>query len=134
MQNLSKSQKKTLLDNPNVLKITESHVVFTPAFKIKAVELYASGKLPDEIFEASGIDPKFFIPDFCRSCLRRWAKKHEAQGASSLKSDSRGRSASGRPAKMNLESLSLNDLKAIIAIQEDLIEDLKKKKALAKKN
>lgn len=46
-------------------------------------------------FEASGIDPKFFIPDFCRSCLRRWAKKHEAQGASSLKSGSRDRSASG---------------------------------------
>lgn len=133
MQNLSKSQEKALLDNPNVLKITENHVVFTPAFKIKAVELYISGVVPDEIFKESGIDPQIFIPDFCRSCLRRWVEKYETHGKSSLKSDSRGRSASGRPAKMNLESLSLDDLKAIIVIQEDLIEDLKKKKALAKK-
>jgi hypothetical protein len=134
MQNLSKSQGRALLDNSNVLKITESHVVFTPAFKIKATELFLSGEPPEEIFKNHGIDPRFFVPDFCRSCLRRWAEKLETQGKSSFKTDSRGSGSTGRPAETNLDSLSMDDLKAIIAIQEDMIEDLKKKKALAKKS
>ena len=133
MQNFSKSQERILLDNPNVEKITDSHVVFTGTFKIKAVALYHEGESPDAIFLKNGIDPKFFIPDFCRNCLKRWAKKQELDGKASFKKESRGHGATGRPTKPDLDSLSMEDLKDIIAVQEELIEILKKKKALARK-
>ena len=56
MQSFTQSQKTKLLTNPNVLKITENHLVFAPEFKIKAVELYCVGMPVDEIFEAYGFD------------------------------------------------------------------------------
>ena len=96
MQNLSKAHKKALLESPYVEKITESHVVFTPKFKIKAVELFLSGKAPDEIFISNGIDPSFFIPDFCRSCIKRWVPKYETSGKDAFNLETRG---SGTPTK-----------------------------------
>jgi transposase-like protein len=133
MQNLSRAHKKALLENPNVVKITESHVVFTPKFKIRAVELYLAGNSPAEIFQSNGIDPQIFIPDFCRSCIKRWVVKYEANGKDALKSDARGSGTPTKPVKSNLDSYSMDDLKAIIIVQEEMIEELKKKKALARK-
>lgn len=133
MQNLSKSDKRALLENPNVEKITESHVVFTPKFKIKAVELYLSGKSPEDIFLSYGIEPSVFIPDFCRSCIKRWLLKYEANGKDSFKSETRGSGTPTKPVTNKLDSYSVEDLKAIIIVQEEMIEELKKKKALARK-
>ena len=46
MQNLTKNQKKTLLSNPNVLKLLEKQVIFKPEFKVRAVELLLEGLPP----------------------------------------------------------------------------------------
>lgn len=133
MQNLSKAHKKALLENPNVVKITESHVVFTPKFKIKAVELYLSGTSPVDIFLSHGIDPSIFIPDFCRNCIKRWVTKYESDGKNAFSSETRGSGTPTKPVKANLDSYSMDDLKSIILVQEEMIEELKKRKALARK-
>ena len=133
MQNLSMSQKRALLKNPNVAKITDSHVVFTLKFKIKAVELYLSGKSAEDIFISNGIEPSMFIPDFCRSCIKRWVLKFETNGKDAFKIETRGSGTPTKPVTNNLDSYSVEDLKAIIIVQEEMIEELKKKKALARK-
>lgn len=131
MQNFTPYQKKVLLENMNVQKITENHLVFTSEFKIKAVEFYLKGMSADEIFISHGFDANFFEKDYFRSNLRRWKVKYEKEGKNSLKEETRGNT--GRPKSVDIDSYSLEDLKAIVFIQDEIIEELKKKKALAKK-
>lgn len=131
MQNFTPHQKKVLLENPNVLKITENHLVFTSDFKIKAVEFNLKGMSADEIFIAHGFDPNFFEKDYFRYNIKRWKLKYENEGKDSLKQDTRGNT--GRPKSVDLDNYSMDDLRAIVFIQDEIIEELKKKKALAKK-
>jgi len=133
MQNLSNAHKKALLENPNVVKITESHVVFNPKFKLKAVELYLAGTSPTDIFLSNGIEPCFFIPDFCRNCIKRWVSKYQSDGKNAFIRETRGSGTHTKPVKANLDSYSMDDLKSIILVQEEMIEELKKRKALARK-
>ena len=133
MSNLSDYQKRKLLDNPNIEKITENHIVFTAAFKIKAVESYFQGLIPEQIFLEAGIQTDFFSADYPRMCIKKWKKKYTKEGKDSFKTESRGSGATGRPRKVNPEELTMDELRAIIDIQRDLIEHLKKKKALTKK-
>jgi hypothetical protein len=134
MQRLSEEQKMVLLKNPNVLKITDSHVVYTPAFKVLAVERNAKGEPPSQIFLSNGIDPGFFKdPKYCDSCLKRWRSKYKSKGKYSLTEEARGRKINIQ-SDDSLDDMELDDLKAIILIQQDIISQIKKKKALIKKN
>lgn len=134
MQRLTEEQKKVLLKNPHVLKITDSHVVYTPAFKVLAVERNAKGEPPSEIFSSNGIDPSFFKdPKYCDSCLKRWRIKYKSKGKYSLTEEARGRKISIQ-SDDTLDDMELDDLKALILIQQDIISQIKKKKALIKKN
>ena len=131
VQNFTPNQKKVLLENPNVLKITENHLVFIPEFKIKAVEFYLKGMNADEIFISHGFNPKFFEKDYFRLAIKRWKIKYETEGKNSLSEETRGNT--GRPKSVDLDDYSMEDLRAIVFIQDEIIEELKKKKALAKK-
>ena len=131
MQNFTPKQKKVLLENPNVLKITENHLVFIPEFKIKAVEFYLKGMSADEIFLSHGFEANYFEKDYFRSNLKRWKIKYETEGKKSLIEESRGNT--GRPKSVDLNNYSIEDLRAIVFIQDEIIEELKKMKALAKK-
>lgn len=131
MQNFTPQQKKVLLENPNVQKITDNHLVFNPDFKIKAVEFYLKGMTADEIFISHGFESSFFEKEYFRLCIKRWKFKYDAQGKESLREDTRG--STGRPKSVDLEEYSIEDLRAIVFIQDEIIEEIKKKKALAKK-
>lgn len=133
MQNLSLKQQKELLLNQNVQKLTDKHVVFKPKFKIKAVKQYFNGKSPSEIFSEAGIDLSWFADDYSKSCLKRWVKKHREGGFDSLKDDERGKGATGRPKSESKEKLSYEELEAVVKMQKEVIAELKKRKALAKK-
>lgn len=133
MSILSDYQKRKLLDNPNIEKITENQVSFTAAFKIKAVESYFQGIKPEQIFLDAEINTDFFSADYPRMCIKKWKKKYLDQGKDSFKTENRGSGATGRPRKANPEELTIDELRAVIDIQRDLIEHLKKKKALTKK-
>ena len=132
MQELTKYQRKILLKNPNVKEITDKHVVYTSEFKIHAVESYYQGVLPDEIFKRAEIRIDFFKKHYTVSCIKRWRIKYKKMGKSSLIDDYRGKSrGGGRPKKS--ENLTYEELRAIVDIQKEVIEELKKKRALARK-
>jgi len=133
MQELSDYQRKELLKNPNVEKITEKHVVFTSKFKIKAVELYFDGKSPKQIFEDAGIKTHYFKSNYPQFCIKKWKKKYLEKGKESFDIELRGSSKVGRPKKENLDELTYEELRAVIDIQREVIEELKKRKALVKK-
>jgi hypothetical protein len=133
MQELSDYQRKELLLNPNVEKITEKHVVFTSKFKIKAVELYFDGKSPNNIFEDAGIKTHYFKPKYSQLCIKKWKKKYLEQGKESFSIELRGSSKVGRPRKENLDELTYEEMRVVIEIQREVIEELKKRKALVKK-
>lgn len=133
MRKLTSTQQAELLKNPNVQKITDSSVVYTPAFKIRATKSYLGGANPEQIFRDAGIPPEFFKNEYCRFCLKRWADKYKTEGPDSLKEDKRGLGSTGRPKTEDLNELTYEELKALVEIQKGVIEDLVKKRALAKK-
>jgi transposase len=133
MQELSDYQRRILSKNPNVEKLTEKHVVYTSKFKISAVEKYLNGKTANEVFEDAQINPKFFIPDYCHSCIKRWKKKYLEEGKASLKNSQTGKKSTGRPKKVNTDEMTVAEMKALIEVQQEVIEMLKKNRALAKK-
>ena len=133
MHKLTSEQQMRLQTNPNVEKITEGSVVYKASFKIKATKSYLSGNNPDQIFRDAGIPPEFFKADYCRYCLKRWSEKFKIGGAESLMEDNRGKGSAGRPCNENLDELTYEELKALVEIQKGVIDDLVKKRALAKK-
>ena len=135
MHHLTNVQKRTLLENPNVEEITDKHIHYSGAFKIKAVESYLKGERPDQIFEKSGINPTLFEENYCLYTLKRWKKKYEEDGRDSLRISNTGLKSTGRPINENLDELSYEELQTIVEIQRKIITELelKKKLALAKK-
>ena len=133
MNQLSDYQRRKLLENPNVESITESHVHFAGEFKIWAVENYLKGKRPDDLFIEAVIDLSFFEEKYASSCLKRWKKKYINEGKASLLINLTGINSTGRPVEEKHDHLSYEELVELVAIQKEIIADLKKKKALAKK-
>lgn len=133
MHHLSDYQRRKLQENPNIQKITEKHVVFTTKFKIKSVEAYLKGFSAKEIFENAQINLDYFKPLYAKFCIKKWKKKYIEDGKESFSIDKRGSGSSGRPKKENLDELTYEELRAVVEIQRGVIEELKKKRALAKK-
>lgn len=132
MSQFKAATKEALMLSGFVLKITEKHVVFSPAFKLKAIAEHEQGKPPEEIFSEVGINPAWFPKNYCGHCLKRWRKKSREDGEESLLKDKRG-----RPRKVksvdDLDTYTKEELKDVIRLQELFIENLKKQKALSKK-
>jgi len=133
MQELSDQERLLLLKNPNIERITEKHVVFSSSFKIQAVEKYLKGQSPVDIFKDAKIDPNLFIKNYCQSCIKRWKKKYFETGKSSLRTSETGKKATGRPKLVNAEEMTVEEMKAVIEVQQEVIDMLKKNRALAKK-
>lgn len=131
MKHLSPTARKRLEASPWVEKLTEKQVHFTAAFKIKALELSEQGHLAPEIFRIHGLDPNDFKEGYCGYLLKKWRIRKRSQGESSFLSESRGRKR--LPDGANLDEYTVEELKVIISVQEEMITLLKKKKALAVK-
>lgn len=131
MRKLTSLQKKVLEKSPHVLRTTDSHVIYSAEFKLLAIKRYDEGFGPAEIFEEYGLKFDFFNHEYYPTNLKRWRKIFQKHGESGFSVENRGRE--GRPSRVTIDDLSLNELKALVEIQRDVIEQLKKKKALAKK-
>lgn len=126
MQKLTAQQKKILEKSSHVARTTDSHVVFTEEFKAESLRLFEEGIPSPEIFDRYGLKLEFFKENYYSSNLKRWRKTARETG--SLK---RGRPR--KAASVTIDDLSINDLRALVEIQMGVIEELKKKRALAKK-
>jgi hypothetical protein len=84
MHELSVNQRKTLLKNPNVEKITEKQVIFTSKFKVKSVESFIGGLSAEEIFKSAKINTDFFKESYARLCIGKWKQSILRMGKNHL--------------------------------------------------
>lgn len=133
MHSFTPKQRSRLLTNRNVQDVSEKTISFIPEFKIKSVQQYLDGISPDQIFESAGLPLDFFKEDYARQCIKRWLKKYKEEGEDSLRIDERGKGGSGRPKEERLEELSYDELLALVEIQKEALNELRKQKALEKK-
>lgn len=117
---LNDFDRKNLERNPNVLKVTDKNVAYTPAFKMKAVKLASEGMPYDEIFSQAGIDVSIFGPQYSRKCINRWKSfSSEAE----IKKERRGTKATGRPKGRKFKSLE--DENAYLRAENDFLKKLR---------
>ena len=131
MLNLSDKERQSLEANPFVLSVGPSQVQFTAKFKIQALKLHSQGIRPSDIFTQLGIDLNIFLKEYPKKCLTRWKKIVAEQGEEGLKTERRGKGATGRPKKEKLSGERA--LHARIAILEGQVDFLKKLRALEEK-
>lgn len=132
MKNINKLERQKLLNNKNVLKLTDKHVVYTKEFKLQATKDHLNGTIAEEIFTSAGIDLSLFKKHYATYALKRWKKKYLELGDSAFEADKRGSGkGSGRP--KSSKSLTYEELLAVVEIQQKVIEKVKKMKALASK-
>lgn len=130
MKKWSEADKKALLSNKYVSKITGSQVTFSPTFKIKAVEMNLEGKSPRDIFFSLGIDPAYFVSDYPKKTISRWRKIYLEKGKDALKEENRGQGSTGRP-KKEYDPNDMDSVRARLAYLEAENDFLKKLHALA---
>ena len=133
MHIITEQLRQKLLKNSNVELVTTNQVRYTGIFKATAVKRYLNGEMPNDIFISAGLDPKDFVYKYCASCIKRWKTKWEKDGLVSLKQRKPVKKSPGRPKSENPNELSYEELLTVVEIQREVIEELKKSKALAKK-
>ena len=129
MAKLSELDRKRLLKNKHVLKITDDRVIYTPDFKIYAVSENLKGRNPAEIFREAGVDIDLFGDDYPKYTLRRWRKVHKGRGEVGFKENLQGKNSKGRP-KKKFDPEDLESMRERIAYLEAENEFLKKLRAL----
>lgn len=129
MAELSDSDRKRLLKNKHVLKITAERITYTAEFKIHAVKENFKGKTPSAIFREAGIELSHFGADYPKDCLKRWRRMHKDRGEKGLKENLQGKNSTGRP-KKEFDPQDLDSMKERIAYLEAENEFLKKLRAL----
>lgn len=134
MLTFSDQQKQKILKNDNVLNFTETQIVFSPTFKLKAVSLSKKGESGSKIFADAGFDFGTFSVRYMNGRIHRWSRIYAKEGKSAFMSEKRGKKSTGRPKKQNfdIENLSREDLLAIIDVQKEIIAEIKKRQALKK--
>ena len=119
----SDSDRKDLESNPNVEKVTTSHVVYTLKFKLHALKKYDQGITPKRIFTDAKIDLTLFPDSYAKNTIRRW----RTRGSEGIKHETRG--SSTKP-KRTSEYASLEEEIAHLKAENWI---LKKLQALAEK-
>ncbi len=99
MVKLSDSHRKVLEKNPNVLRIKNSRITYTPEFKIKAVKAFLNGEDPSDIFKDAKFDLSLFHPRFPGKAILRWKQVYDQKGEAGLREERRGKGSPGRPKK-----------------------------------
>ncbi len=129
MADLSDSERKRLLKNKYILKITDERVIYTPEFKIFAVKENLKGRSPVEIFREAGIELCLFGDDYPKDTVKRWRKVFKSRGEQGLQENLQGKKSTGRP-KKKFDPDDIDSMKERIAYLEAENEFLKKIRAL----
>lgn len=99
MSNLyfTQEQQALLSKNPYITKVSNKSITYLEDFKIHAINEYAKGKGPSQIFKEAGIDPKLIGEKNPMRSLARWRTIYFKEGHLGLTGEKRGRSGSARP-------------------------------------
>lgn len=95
--------RSRLLQNKNVLKVSEATITYSPDFKVRAVRAnITEGTPPYLIFLEAGFDLDLIGPNTPSRCVRRWRKVFKQRGEQGLRDDQRGKGSKGRPLEREL--------------------------------
>jgi hypothetical protein len=133
MRNLSKEQKDQLLKSKSVVSVSESQVVYSPDFKKLAIRLRNEGMHPHDIFIEGDLDLDFIDFPYMRKTIDRWCDLHDQYGDDYFKVETRGTNKKPKLDNNDLDNWTDEDLKTLILVYEQMVEDLGKKKASTKK-
>ncbi|MEC0304318.1 HTH domain-containing protein, partial [Terribacillus saccharophilus] len=73
-------QQKQLEANPNVLKVSDRSITYSPAFKVAAVKENLNGKGPYQIFTEHGFDVSIIGEKKPKQCVKRWRDTFQKYG------------------------------------------------------
>lgn len=120
-------QMERLEQNPNVVKVSERSITYSPAFKIQAVKENLAGKGPQQIFIEHGFDLSLLGRSYPKDTVKRWRKLYEKYGEEIFFKERRGKGSTGRPSTKELTpEQKLKKAEARIAYLEAENEFLKK--------
>jgi transposase-like protein len=81
-----------LLQNENVLRVSDKTLTYSPDFKVRAVrESVVEGKPPHLIFLDAGFDLDLIGHDTPKHRLKKWRKVFAQRGEQGLRDDRRGK-------------------------------------------
>jgi transposase len=123
----TESQRRELESNPNVIKVSDRSVTYTPEFKVNAVKENAEGKGPGQIFVEHGFDLSMIGSKKPGQCITRWRKTFQKYGKDGFYTERRGKGATGRPTSKELSAEDkLKKAEARIAYLEAELDFVKK--------
>jgi transposase-like protein len=131
-EKFSENQKAELLKSPAISSVGVCYIVYSPAFRLHALEEYQKGKSPIQIFRDAKIDVNILGTDVAGKCLRNWRRKAECFGKDSLLENLTSKTKClGRP---RLKPLSLEEENKRLKAQNEYLKEendfLKKLEAL----
>jgi transposase-like protein len=80
----SKEQIAELKQNPCVFECRERSIHYTYEFKIRALDLYAQGVKPNEIWRQANFDPSIWKKQYCADTIKDWRRMVKKRGLESL--------------------------------------------------
>lgn len=72
MSVVNDSNRDKLSRNPNVLSVTQKQIIYTDAFKIRALDEVHRGKKPSCIWKDNDFSISEFKPKYFKRCIERW--------------------------------------------------------------
>ena len=74
MEKFTKEEKELLEQNPNIQAVLSNQVLYTKAFKERAITEYESGKSANQIFQDAGIDTTILSMqyDYASKTISKW--------------------------------------------------------------
>lgn len=115
----TKKQIDTIQNNKNVIRCSDTSIVYTKKFKLSAIQLYLKkGYSPNTIFKEAKFDLNIIGKDKPKGCLARWRRTYKEKGKEGLIND--GRSTSNRKKKLEFKTADeeIKYLKAKIAYMD----------------
>jgi transposase len=93
----TQEQIASLLENKNVVRVSEKSITYRTDFKLTAVKRYQEGLSPSAIFAEAGFSLALIGRETPGWRLKRWRKIFATGGPAALQNDGRGIQSTGRP-------------------------------------
>ncbi|MBR4061409.1 MAG: hypothetical protein IKK03_16395 [Lachnospiraceae bacterium] len=75
--NFTPEEIQVLKDNPNVLRVSDSRITYTRAFKVHLVDEYRKGKTPTQVFREAGFDTRVLGSKRIERAAANWKETYE---------------------------------------------------------
>jgi hypothetical protein len=87
---LTEEQQTRLRSNPNVKKVSDKTVQYTPEFKKYFLESVRRGQGANDVFQSAGIPTEWFGKEYATSILRKWRRLAKEHGEAHFDQEHRG--------------------------------------------